>query len=144
MKKLFTNIILIAILIVSGCKKKEIPGPKGDPGPAGVTTTVTVSAVKSSTVLISNWAYSSNYAYSDISWGEITQEIIDKGALLVYIEGSPGLWGTLPLTMIGSAKDALIDYDFQKGKATIYITYTDLSQPSNLGQFKFKLVAVPG
>lgn len=136
MKNLKINYFLAVILVTVvglGCKKEGPPGPAGKDGNANVV---------SSTVTVSNWTYNSPSWEGLISYGAITQEIIDRGAVLVYVN-TGNSWLQLPATFYQSASysSTILVANFTGGVA-ITFTDSDLVQPANPGPLTFKIVVI--
>lgn len=99
MKKLWflQLILLVAGLLLTGCKKKEIQGPKGDPGDPGAGGNTSVSS--STVMLISSAQWTPianpNTWRADVKFSEISAEVVEKGGVSVYIKTDTG-WRELP------------------------------------------------
>lgn len=100
MKKIFRLSLLIVLIIffssgIYSCKKKEIPGPKGE---SGVNGTGGNSSTASSDVFVvptTEWVAGTDgfsYVYNSTL---ITQKVVDSGAVKAYIE-MDGAWWELP------------------------------------------------
>lgn len=127
-------------------------GPKGEPGPPGRDGSANV---QSGTVKVSaadwNWDENACNWYLDLEWDAINYNIVDYGAVLVYME-NPGAdsyaWHQLPLTLYPddqySATLETVYYDYA---LTIYWTNSDLQKHQNPCDFynsdmEFKVVLI--
>ncbi len=139
MKTTIKSIIVIALTaaIFSGCKK--------EPGPAGTNGTNGNANVVSGTVTInsSSWGYSAPSYYGDITYSAITQSIIDKGAVLVYLSNGSGGYSQLPLTIYPSSTySETYQVVNALGSVRIYITDSDLTAPAAPSTKTFKIVVI--
>jgi len=127
MKTIKRTVLLTLIASVSllfSCAKDGKDGLPGPAGPAGNAN------VQSQTFVVNTWDWSSNSVL--LYDPNITQAIVNKGAVQVYVQGDPGVWVALPLTISGS----YIVYDYQLN----YVRITTDSQPPT--QQTFKVVAI--
>ena len=98
------------------CKKEEIPGPKGEPGTPGGGGNAGINTSGVITIASSQWqanADSSAWVLS-IPTTLITQNVVDKGAVKVYILKSAAWW-ELPLTQ----GDLFTQFGFEVGKVNL-------------------------
>jgi len=97
MKKINILFLLLtaATLLLSSCGKNGAPGPQGPTGPNGATgPTGPTGATGTTNVMYSAWVTPSAYTkdtvfstfhlYADIAASKITQDILDKGTVIVY------------------------------------------------------------
>jgi hypothetical protein len=152
MKNLLKTTILAATLLIVGCKKEK--GPKGDPGTNGnngingkdgVNGTNGINGnanVLSSSISVSSWGYYAPDWTASLSYPAITQSILDKGAVLVYME-SNGIYFQLPFTIYPlNSYSRTYNFTHKLNSVTIYVTDSDLTQPTNPGSKKFKVVCI--
>lgn len=111
-------------------------GPKGDPGLPGEPGNANV---QSSTVetTAADWTYDQEACnwYLDLEWDAISQDMVDYGACLVYMENpnpdSYG-WHQLPLTLYPdtsySSSIEVVYYDY---RLTLFWTNSDLQKHEN-------------
>ncbi|MFZ2205546.1 MAG: hypothetical protein WAV23_03065 [Minisyncoccia bacterium] len=130
-------IILFSMLVLlNGCKKEGPEGPAGKDGNANV---------QSSTITFSTWLWdgTNNYDYSDFTWAAITSSIVDKGAVLVYVN-TPGGWAPLPRTIYPSATYSESQrFIYNVGTFRIIVQDSDLTQPSPaLGSWTIKILTI--
>ena len=133
MKKKSLLICGIALMTIVGCTKE---GPQGPQGPTGNANVV------SSTVSTSSWIYENPSWRLNLSYPAITQDIIDKGAVLVYMRvGST--YAQLPLTFYqSSAYSTTIQVNTLVGGLILLWTDSDMTQPDNPGNREFKVVVI--
>lgn len=113
------------------CKKE---GPPGKDGNANVV---------SSTVTVTNWVYSAPSYVATISYAAITQEIINSGAVLVYVESGTNSYTQLPLTFYqNSSYSTTLEVENFIGGLRIFWTDSDLTQPNTPPSVKFKIVVI--
>jgi hypothetical protein len=130
------KIIYLALMVVSlttlfsGCKKE---GPAGKDGNANVV---------SSSTTVSNWVYEGSSWKSIIPYPAITQDIINSGAVLVYMKTGES-YNQLPLTFYQNpAYSTTIEVSTVVGGLALYWSDSDLSQPINPGTRTFKVVVI--
>lgn len=126
-------------LTFNSCKKDKYQ-PIGDYGDTNITTTNTVTPT--------NWTTTyddgTNFALeSTLSVPGITQDVFDKGAVLVYILSS-GRYYALSYSDAGNTYSATFNYSFAVGSIIIECTGYDNTgsyKPADLnGQYTFKTV----
>ena len=136
--KIFGTFALVCGLLFTGCKK----GDTGPAGPAGTNGTNGNANVVSSSITSSNWVYSSPSWGISFTYPAITQDIIDKGAVLVYLKVGSA-YNQLPLTIYQSATySSTYEVSTIVGGLTIFATDSDLTQPNNPGSKTFKIVVI--
>lgn len=137
--KLYFSILLTTLVSFTfSCKKEGPPGPAGKDGNANV---------KSSTVTFSNWAWNSSglYDYADFTWGEITSDVANNGAVLIYVNNGNGGWLPLPRTIYpNNSYSQSQRYVYATGSFSIIVQDSDLTQPINPGTWTIRAVAVAG
>ena len=117
--KSYHYFFIALLLLASACKKQEIKGPQGDPGANGTggNSSIASSAVFSidSTAWILN---ADNTVWEAISnQNIITQAVIDKGAVKVYMQLN-NYWWELPY----SIADQVTQFSFKVGQIN-FITH---------------------
>lgn len=126
MKALKTILIITIIsLFATSCSKPE----DGAVGPQGETGTANV--------IYSNWATtpftnSGSFWGSNINAPKITQEIIDKGNVLVYVKLGTQV---LPLSYAKGSSYALFGYS---------LSHIDIETNSDYSIFPFRYIIIPG
>ncbi|MEJ6638222.1 MAG: hypothetical protein QNL10_07310 [Crocinitomicaceae bacterium] len=126
-KILFLSAIIFT-LALTNCNKDEY----------GNTTTET------STHTSGNWVYSDPSYYTDISVPEITQGVVDNGAVLVYLVTSGGAgYSQLPLTIYTSSSySSTLEVVHSLGSVRVFWTDSDLIEPDMPPSFTFKIVVM--
>lgn len=158
---LFVLFMLVLGLGLLGCEGPEGPtgpagtqGPQGEQGPQGPE-----GSPGTANVIYSDWfaigdvstpadttLISRNYTRYHIQAPELTQEIIDNGAVLVYYK-LLGQITPLPFTIagLGSDEDKLITYaPFEPGRLTILSQELDNTAWSINLDTQFRYVFIPG
>jgi hypothetical protein len=149
MKNILATICIVISLglVIAGCK--------GDTGPAGPQGNANVK-VRTYSVSSSQWVNSTSTTpyeyYVDLTDQDITQSIINNGAVLVYIENSSGGW--YPLPSIGYAQSnggADLEYKLSPvySLSTVTVLYYIVSNPNywipaNPGAQTFKVIVIAG
>lgn len=129
MKKTIISILFV-VAAISGCKKEQ--GPAGPSGSAGTNGTNGNANVTSITVITTNWAVINddgiNYWYEkSIAWYGITQDIKDKGMVMVYADDGAGGWIALPYSVSGTDFSNSLNYYINVGSVTIRVTGYDIT-----------------
>jgi len=159
--KLFLFLLLILGFGLIGCEGPEGPtgavgaqGPQGEQGPQGPE-----GSPGTANVIYSDWLrlgdvsspadttlLSRNYTRYHIPASDLTQDIIDNAAVMVYYK-LLGLISPLPFTLagIGGDEDKLITYaPFEPGRLTILSQELDNTAfPLNLNT-QFRYILIPG
>ncbi len=142
--KFFTLLFVMSLFAMTSCE-----GPQGEPGKDGNAN------VQSGTVVVSaqDWVWDANACnwYLDLEWDAIDYDMVDYGAVLVYME-NPGedfyAWHQLPLTLYPSDKySATLETVYYDYAVTIYWTNSDLQKHQNPCDFynsdmEFKVVLI--
>lgn len=89
-------LFLLLTLSFIACKK----GDKGDPGPAGANGNANVIGTNTVTLYSSNWGYDPNndYYYAQLNVPSITQDVVDRGLVMLYFQENTGVWAAMPIT----------------------------------------------
>ena len=137
MKK--TNFLVFTVFAVlltfNGCKK----GDTGPQGPAGADGNADVHA---QVFTVSSWIFSTPYYSADIVDTDITQSIVDYGAVIIYISNGSGGWELFPVTVFhGSYSSYYTAVHYLHG-VTIWISDSDSVQPADPGTKTFKIIAI--
>ena len=157
MKKQFTlAILLIGLVFIQGCKGPE--GPAGPAGPAGAGTpgaTGPAGPAGTANVFYSSWAAAGTWSkttynslvrsYIDVAAPRITQDILDKGAVLVYakVNTSDNYVRQLPVSLKSQFTEEYIDYTLQVNTLRIWSTPIAATvDPSTAYQFRY--IVIPG
>lgn len=133
MKKNSLIIFGIALISIFSCTKEGPMGPAGANGNANVV---------SSTISSSNWVFTSPSWAITFTYPAITQDIIDKGAVLVYLKSGQS-YSQLPVTIYQSASySTSLEVASFLGGVKVFWTDSDLTQPTNPGNKEFKVVVI--
>jgi len=131
-------------LIFTGCSKKGDTGPAGPQGPAGTNGTNgqdgNANVAGSNSVAVSNWSYdnTTNAWTAQLQWPSITQAIVDKGSVQVFIGNGTAAWSAL--TYVDG--NLYCGYGFTVGYVNLFISTTDGSLANNPGTLYFRIVAI--
>jgi hypothetical protein len=128
-----------AILFLISCGKDGAIGPEG---PAGKDGTNGNANVVSSTLTSSAWTYNDPSWEISFTYEAITQDIIDHGAVLVYV-GDGSTYIQLPVTFyFSSSYSSTLDFVTYVGGLKVRQADSDLTQPDNPGSMTFKIVVI--
>jgi len=148
MKKVFL-VMASAIMLCSCIKESGTPGPRGPAGKDGkdgVQITVRYFNIEPSLL---NWKEAGNYGqegyycYAEAQLKELTAEVIDKGAVLVYmIDGE--FDNQLPYLIPYNGYTRVIRYDLRQGTIGFIVEDADFrtSRPPFEGTVTFKVVVI--
>jgi hypothetical protein len=126
-------LLLVTITFFSSCKKEGPAGLAGKDGNANVV---------SSTITSSSWAYTAPSWATTFDYPAITQDIINSGAVLVYLKVGNN-YNQLPLTFYQtSSYSSTIEVSTFVGGLSLLWTDSDLTQPNNPGSPTFKIVVI--
>ncbi|WP_090335710.1 collagen-like triple helix repeat-containing protein [Dyadobacter koreensis] len=157
MKKQFTlAILLIGLVFMQGCKGPEGPaGPAGEGTPGATGPAGPTGPAGSANVFYSSWAAAGTWSkttynsllrsYIDIAAPRITQDVLDKGLVLVYakVNTSDNYVRQLPVTLKSQFTEEYIDYTLQINTLRIWSTPIAATvEPSTAYQFRY--IVVPG
>lgn len=134
--KIFGTFALACGLLFTGCKKEGPPGKDGTNGKDGNANVV------SSSVTSGGWSYVSPSWEQAFTYPAITQNILDKGAVLVYVQSGSNYY-QLPYTFYPSSTySRTYTYVHYLGGLKVFVTDSDLTQPTNPGTLTFKVVVI--
>lgn len=141
---------LVLSTVLLGACKKSIYGCT-DPSAINYSSVANESSndciyenVKTSTLLNTVWNEGAYFYTIDISWTEITQEVLDNGTLTVHIQtvGS-NEWTILPTTIyLSDTYSSSLTVNYELNKATITWTDSDLTSPGTPPNMNVKLTVV--
>ena len=175
MKKINNLFLMLAAaaLLLSSCGKNGDPGPQGPAGPTGAAgatgpagPTGATGATGSANVIYSAWVTPSTYTkdtvfstfhfYTDIAATKITQNILDKGTVIVYgkLDGyTTTIWPTdqvsaLPI-VVTYTEGATVYTDTWSSLVTLGNVRIDFVDNMNLyngilNAHQFRYVIIPG
>lgn len=128
-----TLLLSVIIIIFTSCQKEGPPGKDGKDGNANVVSTSFTS---------SSWTYSEPSWVISINWLSITPDIINGGAVLVYLKDGND-YKQLPLTFYSTPEySTTIEVTTRVSGLSLYWTDSDLIQPLNPGLQTFKIVLI--
>jgi hypothetical protein len=120
-KKAITVFSWCLLLNITGCKKQEIPGPQGEPGTPGGGGNSSITS--SSVVIVENaqwkWDAVSNSQTVTVDAPLITKDVIDKGAVKVYVQKASS-WSELPFVN----GDLFTQFAFDEGH--VHLSYLNI------------------
>jgi len=138
MTVVFAGLALTLGLTLTSCKK----GDTGPAGTAGTNGTNGNANVVSSSLTTSAWTYVSPSWEMTFTYPAITQSILDKGAVLVYVKSGNNYY-QLPFTFYPAATySQSYEVETYLGGLKVYVTDSDLTQPTNPGSLTFKVVVI--
>ena len=139
MRKVYVYIAVITLgIFIASCTKE---GKQGEPGMNGVDGNANVKTIM---VWDVSWSYSSPSYQTTIPHNDITQDLVDRGVVLVYARLNSGAYNQLPTTFYQSSSySTSIEVASIAGSVTLFWTDSDLSQPSYPAINDFKIVLIP-
>ena len=134
--KLVTIGFLIAgATTFSNCEKVTVTGPAGEDGKDGNANVV------SSSITSGSWSFVSPSWSQSFTYSAITQDILDNGAVLVYVASGVNYY-QLPYTFYPtSSYSRTYNYVHYLGGLKVYVTDSDLNTPQP-GTLEFKVVVI--
>lgn len=152
-------IFAVTLFTFTGCKKETVQGPAGATGATGPAgTNGNANVISSSTFALNNWVDltndGTNFECSNaISWSAISQDIKDKGIVMVYLQDNSNLeWIALPysksFSLGGGYGSVFYSFGINVGLIKIYATgFADAGSLSssdfNSYNFIVRAVAIP-
>ena len=121
MTTVFAGLALTLGLTLTSCKK----GDTGPAGPAGTNGTNGNANVKSKTIFVagSEWINTPGQSTVTKLVTEITTDIVNNGAVLVYIDNGSNNWSAIPTTVADPSGLVLtFGYDIEPGKLILSTT----------------------
>ena len=141
--KMFLSLLIVVIIATTfnACTKGDT-GPQGSAGANGYNGNANVNT---QTFTISSWSFNSPSYSASVTDYDITQDIVDNGAVMVYVSNGSGGWQPLPLTGYPtSTYSSTYTTVHALYTAAFYKTDSDLTQPASPGALSFKVVAIAG
>lgn len=138
-KRIFkTAVVLLTTIMTISCSSDGAAGPAGANGTNG--TNGNANVIGTNTLTISSWtSYSSGSLWgTSLTAAGITQTIVDKGIVSVFIGDSSGSWTAMPYTL----GNASWFYSFGVGFVNIYKSNTNLAVIPNPGSQTFRVVII--
>jgi len=121
-KFLFLSMALYCTLIFSGCAKDGETGPQGPAGAAGAAGNANVIATNTFTA---SWVLSGTAYGAELSVPAITQDIVDRGSVQVFVQYADEWWGLPDLNGVNSTQ-----FGFGLGNVSLLNTNSDGTTPS--------------
>lgn len=132
-KTIKTLMLLAAITIFGGCAKEGPAGEDGKDGNANVVST---------TITSTDWTFNDPSWVLSLNYPAITQNIINSGAVLVYVKVGES-YNQLPLTFYQSSSySSSVEVSTFVGGLDLFWTDSDLIQPIYPGSQTFKIVVI--
>jgi hypothetical protein len=131
--------LFAAVLFFASCE-----GPMGPPGRPGQD-----AVVFSRTIEVRNWIDEGPFFTASISVPQLTRDIFDNGAIIIYHEWQEnGAWVARPLPFALQVLDGngdiwteeQWDFEFWVGGVMIYYTVSDLFFEGSPGRQNFRIV----
>jgi len=119
----------------------SLKGPKGDPGNANVYSKIFLPA---NITWRQTTLFGTNYVTASLSAAEITSDIVNNGAVMVYggfFWGDP--WSALPISYFESGRTVHFSYGVKQGSVTLRMHYSNNAAPTAPG-IQFKIVIIKG
>ena len=142
--KSFILFFVIVLFAVASCQ-----GPKGEPGRDGNVNVYSATVETKA----EDWGWDENACnwYLDLEWDAIDYDMVDYGAVLVYMENPDDefyAWHQLPLTLYPNEQySSTLETVYYDYALTIFWTNSDLQRHENPCSFyntnlEFKIVLV--
>jgi hypothetical protein len=137
--KLFYFCLLCVSISCISCEKETVQGPKGDPGTPGGGGNAGITASDVFTVSTTQWqtTVDSSYWKFSIFSGLITQEVLDKGVLKVFVQRGT-FWWELPYT----EGDLFTQCGFELGQANLFFTDIHGGLPDRPVTSAYRVIAI--
>lgn len=138
MKQFYFYFLMISLSLLS-CQKEAVQGPQGDPGTPGGGGNADISASQVFTVVTTQWQTSidSSYWKFTIASELITQSVVDKGVLKVFVQRGD-FWWELPYT----EGDLFTQCGFEVGLANLFFTDIHGGLPDRPETAAYRVVAI--
>ena len=134
MRKL-TLALLMLTLVLNSCTKKGDTGPQGPQGNANVHG--------GSATVNFTWDAGNGYGIADMTDDDITQNIVDYGAVAVFRSNGSGGWISLPYTDYTTTGLSFSYYFvYTLNAVRIYYSQADLGNSAMPTSATFKVVAI--
>ena len=128
-------------LILTSCEGDE--GPTGPPGPAGQDAVFTITTVEFTG---EDAGITGSYSYFEVEVPEITQDVIDNGCVLAYLNNSTGstigdAWILMPFSRLVDGEVHLFTFAYEPGYVSFNFATTavDWGFPST-SWYHYKIV----
>ena len=132
-KSIILGVFALTALTFGACTKAKdgAPGAQGPEGNANVVGTNTV------TIPSSSWAANGTTWTTGITAAGITQDVVNKGSVQVFIQYGTEWWALPDLTGINSTS-----FGFSLGHVALINANSDFSQATNPGTQTFRIVII--
>jgi len=141
MKKIYKTfislacIILLSLPVLISCKKPQM-GPAGSDGANGTNgVNGNANVISTNTINVSSWTSNGASWSATLTVPEITQEIVNKGMVQVFVKYGNQWWNLPDMTNKNSTQ-----YGFELGSVYILNSNNDGSNPVNPGPKIFRVV----
>ena len=131
------------VLVFVSCKKGEM-GPEGPQGANGNANVVSKIFLPANITWNQTSLFGTNYVTCDLEVPEITQEVLNYGAVQVYggfFWGQP--WSALPLSYFENGRTVHFSYGIKQGGVTLRMHYGSNAIPT-ASNIQFKVVVIGG
>lgn len=137
-KFLWASIITLTILL-SGCTKKEIPGPQGEPGVPGANAKSYVVSTDFIPILSSAWKVDSvaKLWSTIVKLPLITKDIVDRGSVKVFFQ-IDGAWSELPTL----SADTFTQFSFSLGQVNMLVNDMHGTMPAKPISANYRFVII--
>ncbi len=108
--------VLVLLVSLTACKKKEIQGPKGEPGTNGTGGNASMSSSSEFVVATTEWVNTNNVWKHNYASTLVTAKVVASGGVKVYMKVS-GNWHELPF----ADGDILTQFGFSEGNVTLSV-----------------------
>jgi hypothetical protein len=139
------NLLVFSFLALtfSSCEKEGPVGPVGPTGATGATGENGNANVVSTIFVSTNWVYQTPYWVQTFTNPAITRDIVDRGAVLAYLQLSNGGYSQLPVTFYPDPSySTSIEVSYVVGKVSLILNDSDQTQPNQPGVWTFKIVVI--
>ena len=127
--------LFIGGLVLTSCTKEGEVGPEGPAGKDGNAN------VNSKEFTITNWVKDGDEYKGTISYSAITADIIDKGAVLVYLANGNGGYMSMPISFVVNGNLYTFTPVFYEGGVTVWASSTSTSYTGpTTGTFKVVVI----
>lgn len=160
--KMMKKLLLAGLMAVCFAGLWACEGPQGPAGPAGETGAQgpagpqgPTGATGTANVIYSNWqaagtwqtvnVFGVNRSYIDINAPRLTQEILDRGVVLVYVKLTTdnNQVRQLPVTVYAQFTEELIDFSLIVNRIRVWSTPIKPPVPPS-SNYEFRYVLIPG
>jgi len=138
LKRVLSLIVVVSVLTIFSCTKEGEQGVAGSNGTNGQDGNANVV---SSTATNINWSWQGSNYSSGFTYGAITQDIIDNGAVFAYAKIGNG-YNQIPLTFYNSGYSTSLEVHAEVGTISIFWTNSDFQQHGSPSVTQIKVVVM--